>query len=384
MQLYYGRPHVLKIAMLASINFPPSEGIGMYIYNLSQKLVEKGHDVIIVTRGRVRHEIQLLNGIKIYMLPFILTFPFHVDIHGKFVRKFFNELDDFDILHIHSPMPPPCNPSLIPTVISTFHSTLQTSWKNEAIGPLALFNRIFGILSRHLESGIIKSSDRITTVSNSVSIDLQRFYGLKDSEINIVGNAVNDRFLTSNSGKEKERDGYVLWVGRIDYGKGLFDLISAMKIITRERPDVKLILVGEGPLRAELIKEVYKRRLHKNVFFLGFFPNEKLPNIYKNASVYVQSSYSEGLPTTVLEAMSCGTPVVATKVSGNVDIVKDGESGILVPPKDPVSLAKSIIHIIDNPEYGKQLGNNSRQIIRENYTLDVLCNKFLYYYKNNY
>lgn len=382
MKILRGGIFFLNIAMLTSIQFPPSEGIGNYIRNLSNKLREQGHNVFIVTRGSAKQSQKFVDGIRVFELPFLLTYPFHVDTHGIFVRNFFNKLDDFDVLHIHSPMPPPCKPSNVGKIVSTFHSTLQTSWKLEGVGPLSFFNRFFGISSRHIESGIIRSSDSITTVSKSVANDLHRFYELNLQENNILGNAVGDAFLNQPNSPMKEKDDYLLWVGRIDYGKGLFDLVSAMKKIIQVKPSFRLLLVGRGPLEGVLKREVNAMRLGKNVIFSGFIENEKLPMLYSKASAYVQASYTEGLPTTVLEAMSRCAPIVATKVSGNVDLITNEVTGLLVPPKDPETLANKILYLIDNPDYGCTLGENARKTVLEKYTWDIVSKRFQDVYQN--
>jgi glycosyltransferase involved in cell wall biosynthesis len=116
----------MNVCIITSAKFPPEEGIGHYIYNMSKEFIKKGHNVVIITRGSLKKTYsEIYDGIKIYKVPFILIYPFHVHIHGIFLNKFLKPIEDnFDVIHIHSPLPPVVN-SRVPLLL-TIHSPMKS------------------------------------------------------------------------------------------------------------------------------------------------------------------------------------------------------------------------------------------------------------------
>jgi len=369
----------LKIAMLLSTPFPPEEGIGNYVCNLSRKLVKLGHKIILVTRGGLRTQILEFNDFVVFKLPFLIAYPFHVDIHGLFVKKFVEHMQDIDILHIHSPLPPSlCNTKKVGGVVSTFHSTIYgASGKVELVDFHAILGRILGILSKHIESEIIKCSDVLTVSSRSVAFELANYYNLNPCDIMVLGNAVDETFLQQCHSPAARESDTIMYVGRLAYGKGLQDLIESMKMVVAKRPSSKLVIIGKGPLLMRLINRTNELGLRDNVEFKGFIAHSELPSQYTRASVFVMPSYYEGMPTAILEAMACGLPVVATFVHGNVDVVKNANTGLLVPPKKPVELADAILYLFDHPDLKYEFGKRAQRLIKERYTWDKVARKTL-------
>lgn len=163
--------------------------------------------------------------------------------------------------------------------------------------------------------------------------------------------------------------------------KGLFDLIECSSIVCKKYPDVKFILVGTGTILENLKKQVKKLELDDNVIFTGSLSRSQIIEYYKNTTIFVLPSYREGFPTSLMEAMSCGVPSVATDVEGCDELIEDGENGILVPPKNPEKLAESIIYLLENEEFRNRIGINARDHIVRNYDWETITDGFekLYY-----
>ena len=137
------------------------------------------------------------------------------------------------------------------------------------------------------------------------------------------------------------------------------------------------MITGKGILRNELEEKVVDFNLQDNIVFLGHVSRSELISLYQNAAIFVLPSHYEGLPTVLLEAMSCGLPVVATAVSGNVDVIVPGKNGLLIPPKNPEIMANSISTLIENKELRERLGAMARNTIEENYTWDIVAQKYV-------
>ena len=156
--------------------------------------------------------------------------------------------------------------------------------------------------------------------------------------------------------------------------KGHVYFLGAAKKILEEVPEVKFILVGDGPLRPRYEEVARGLRIDGSVFFLG--KRTDVPNIISNLNVSVLSSTSEGLSNVILESMAVGKPVVATNVGGSKEMIKDGITGYLVPPADPQSMANAILDLLRNPEKAVAMGEMGRKEVEEKFTVETMVKKY--------
>jgi glycosyltransferase involved in cell wall biosynthesis len=150
-------------------------------------------------------------------------------------------------------------------------------------------------------------------------------------------------------------------VARLSPEKGIEYLLSAAQQVLRQYPMVQFLLAGDGPLRAALTRRSQELGITDHVLFHGPFDHDRLPEIMAKTDIFVLPSLTEGLPVTVIEAMAYGKPIVATRVGGIPELITDGESGLLVRPKDPHSLAQALIQLLSNGELCARLGATARQ-----------------------
>lgn len=364
----------MRICVITSASFPPEEGIGNYIYNMSKELIRKGHHVTIITRGFSKLQEEDFEGIRLFRVPFFPVYPFHVQVHGIFVKKLFSSIQsDFDIVHFHTPLPSPIETNL-PT-ITTVHTPMKTdTGKVELINPFSIAIKLQGKISCRIESKLFEISDKITSVASSVSQELGE-YGLDPNDVEVIGNGVDEKVFYPIQSKSREK--YILYTGRLSYRKGLFDFIQCGISICSRYPDIKFKLTGKGPLVDKLEKIVHQSGYEDRFEFLGYVEKNKLIELYQNATVFVLPSHYEGLPTTLLEAMSCGLPIVATAVSGNLDVLKSKKNGILVPIKSPDKMAEAVSSLLDDKNLRIKLGIAARKTIENKFTWNVISDKIL-------
>ncbi|MBN1559559.1 glycosyltransferase [candidate division KSB1 bacterium] len=163
-------------------------------------------------------------------------------------------------------------------------------------------------------------------------------------------------------------------VARLDEQKGHTYLIDAASMIIALQPRAKFVLVGDGPLRSQLMHKVDQAGLHDFFIFLGF--RQDVPDLLPLFDLFVLPSLYEGLPNVVLEAMACGLPVVATPVDGTKEAVVDGETGLLVPVADPQRLARSILKIIGSDGLKERLGVAGRHRVENQFSLERQVQRF--------
>jgi len=361
--------------MVLSTPFPPEEGIGNYVYNLSKKLSSNKNNVTIITRGNIYHKTVNLDDVAVEFLPYLPVYPFHVHLHGFFLNNFLNKKNkEFDILHLHTPLTP--NISVNIPIISTIHTSLVQDAKHIKIRDLkSLSTKIMTpLISYNLVKNLISKSIIVTTVSKSVSEEISEYYDFEGSYV--VGNGVDIKLFKP----AYSRDDYALFVGRLDYRKGIYDLMDAINIL-KEYDDLKFRIIGKGPLYNYIINFIKNHGLNNKAEVLGFVDKDKLIELYQRAKFVILPSHYEGLPTTLLEAMSCGTPVIATAIGGNLDVIENNKNGILVPPNSPETLAREIIHLNENDEYRIVIGKNARYSIEQKYDWEIITNTFIKYYE---
>jgi len=367
----------MKICMYTS-EFPPDVGgISTYVYNLSKRLVERGHEVTVITRGTWRKTYcEEIEGISVYRVRFIPFFPSPFKIHQIYVNKLLKSLKfDFDLIHLHGtlmPVEPVFNNSL--PVVFTSHGASKKKLDFMEAKTLHFF--IVKLLRNHLfklEQEIVEKSDMLTAVSNSCADEFRAYHSIK-KEITIVHNGVDTNFFVPSKNRSNLRS--VIYTGRFEVFKGLSDLIECSGIVCKKYPDVKFILVGSGTILDSLKKQVSKLKLENNIIFTGSLSKSQIIEYYQNATIFVLPSYREGFPTSLMEAMSCGIPSIATNVEGSAELIKDSENGLLVPQKNPEKLAESVIYLLENEEFRNKIGANARNHIVKNYDWEKITDGF--------
>lgn len=162
-------------------------------------------------------------------------------------------------------------------------------------------------------------------------------------------------------------------VGSLREPKGYPYLIKAAKIVTEKYPEAEFIIAGEGPAKEKLEQLILRTNLSSNFKLLGY--QSDIPKILSKIDIYVQPSLWEGLCMTVIEAMAASLPVIASDVGGISESVINGRTGFLTPPKNPEILAKKIVHLIENPNLRKKMGEKGRKIVEEKYPLNKMIVK---------
>jgi glycosyltransferase involved in cell wall biosynthesis len=194
-----------------------------------------------------------------------------------------------------------------------------------------------------------RAAASVLAVSTSVKETIAS-YGIESSKVRVVPVGVDpDRFRLDESETREPRQ--ILYVGWLNYNKGIDDLLHAVDLIRRDGERVRLLLVGSAAYRKTRLEEEALRRLADSlgladaVVFLGRQPQDEVARLMRQSAVLVLPSQAESFGAVLVEALASGTPVVATRSGGPEDIVQDGV-GVLVPPRDPAKLAKAILEVL--------------------------------------
>lgn len=184
-------------------------------------------------------------------------------------------------------------------------------------------------------------------VSPSTRDDLRRRL-LPAERVRVIPNGLDhDRFAPDE--RVPVDPELVVFVGRLEYYKGVDVLLDAWDALARERPSARLVLVGAGTAEEALRAKAQASDAADSISFAGFVSEDEKIDWMRRASLVVQPSHKEGWGLTVVEANACGTPVVATRVPGLQDSVRDGENGLLVPRGDASVLAAALARVLGEP-----------------------------------
>ncbi len=208
--------------------------------------------------------------------------------------------------------------------------------------------------------------------------------GLPPKKVVTVHNAVDSRIFASgvsfhNYKTLKTRLGIgshqhiVSVIGRLTSQKGHRYFLESAKRILEVLPETRFLVVGDGPLREELERLSLSLGIAQAVRFLGY--RQDIATLMSMSDVIAMPSLREGLPYVLLEALALARPVVGTQVGGIPEVIKHGETGFLVPPKDSESLTEAIIQVLKNSEEAARLGERGRELISQEFNVETMVRK---------
>ncbi len=231
-------------------------------------------------------------------------------------------------------------------------------------------------LSMHFTKQVLSRSNRIVSVSSSLKTAAEKLAVPKEN-IKVVYNGCDLNTFTFNHEYHRiyrnklnisEKDKVITFVGELKENKGVYELIGAFKNLLMHHQKLHLLLVGEGSEHSNLKQIITVDNLENRVHFIGNKPHNEIANWLSVSDIFVLPTHYEGLPNVVLEAMSCGLPVVASNVGGIPEIIESGKNGILTKSKNVNSLTKSINYLLINEETANNLGSAGRKTIESKFS----------------
>lgn len=230
------------------------------------------------------------------------------------------------------------------------------------------------IVTRALNTATYRMNDAVIAVSEAIAEQVRPRMRGGDAHLATIANAIDvDMF----EGQAADRDlvcrefGFpaeaqiVVHVGNLRRVKGHRYLLAAARRVVDREPRARFLLVGLGPLAAQLAADARRLGLDGHVVFTGFRPDATA--LIGAADLFVLSSLHEGLPISLLEAMALGRPVVATRVGGIPEVVVPGETGMLVDPADVEGLAAEVLSLLGDPDRRHRMGEMARRHVRQRY-----------------
>ncbi len=367
----------MRVAIFSDVFFPQFNGVTTTVYQSAKSLMENGHKVIIFTvfSNAEKHIDSNIRDIEIVSLPniptsiyFSLRFALPLGFSLNKIRKF-----KPDIIHSHTPFAVGleaviCSKFFKIPLVGTHHTFYDDYLKH-----VKLDYKWGKKLSWKVTVAYYNRCDLVLSPTKSLA-DALIAHGLK-KPIRLLQNSIDmNLFKPVASQTEKERfkknhavQGMsIIFEGRLSYEKSLDQVVKAFGLMLKERPGLKLMLVGDGPERGNLEKLAENLKIRDSVIFTGCVPyGEKVVETYQANEVYVTASKSENMPVSILEAMGCGLPIIAVKERGLSELIHDNVNGFFAKTDDSGDIAQKTLRLLSDSDLLKKFSDASRSLALE-------------------
>lgn len=383
----------LYVVQLCPGDFPSKHGGGVeaYVNDLSNGLLSLGLKVTVIAHGGLNRE----TGIEKFQLITVNSHQMRNFFGRPTIAQTINESffaikaisclpKNYDIIHVYSLFSAINASKRMRAGSKLVYTTHDPSWLNS-------LSNISSDLNWGIQRQVMKRASAVTAFNKSMKEALVNIARLSPDKIFVVPPCRNTDFFASEMSsnyilKKLGLDGkrVILFVGVVVPRKGVTVLIKAFENLVKKGgiKDVKLLIVGSfSPWGSEkpsdyalgLMDYCQRNDLSKNVLFTGAVELEELKQLYSAASLFVLPSFSDAMPGVIIEAMSSGKPVVGSRISGIIDLIREGENGYTFKTGDHENLSLVINHILSDDALLQRLGRNSRRIAIEEYSRDAVA-----------
>jgi phosphatidylinositol alpha-mannosyltransferase len=349
----------VRVAMVSPYSWAHPGGVNSHVRGLASEMMRRGHRVTVIAPddGVAVPGAAMRSAGRSIPVPANRSVAWLALIPGTgaSVRRAVSG-EDFDVVHVHEPFVPLVSPAAVRAsqgrVVGTFHAAGGTRSL-----PYGLAKVLYGDVRRRL--------DRLVAVSESARSLVSSYF---PGDYELIPNGIDvDRFSVAGERPDSLPAGepVVLFVGRNEKRKGLPVLLKAFPILQREIPGCRLVLVGEGLDDKTVLREL-DGQLRENVSAVGFVGDEELPAYYGAADVFCAPALGgESFGVVLLEAMACGTAVVASDITGYRDVLDRTGGGRLFKSGDPEDLALALVELLKDDGLRGELATKGIEGVRE-------------------
>ncbi|GLB82078.1 transferase [Mycobacterium kiyosense] len=355
---------------MVSWEYPPVVigGLGRHVYQLSTALAAAGHDVVVLSRRPTGTDPsthpssdEISEGVRVIaaahdphefsfgtdMMAWTLAMGHSMVRAGLSLKRYHSDRPwRPDVVHAHDWLV--AHPAIalaqfydVP-MVSTIHATeagRHSGW-------------VCGAISRQVhavESWLVRESDSLITCSASMREEITELFGPGLAEITVIRNGIDAARWPFARRRPRTGPAELLYVGRLEYEKGVHDAIAALPRIRRSHPGTTLTVAGAGTQQDFLVAQARKHKVLKATRFVGHLHHDELLAALHRADAAVLPSHYEPFGLAALEAAAAGIPLVVSNTGGLGEAVIDGVTGVSCPPRDVAALARAVAKVLDDP-----------------------------------
>jgi phosphatidyl-myo-inositol alpha-mannosyltransferase len=340
----------MKIGLISAYDYAHPGGVTEHVRYLAAGLRRRGHDVTVLAPcsdrevcGRDSDFIRVGRPFPIPMHGSVARITVSLHLTNK-IKHYVRELG-FDVIHYHEPLMP-----VLPVTALRFSRTIN-------VGTFHAFARsnVGYYYGKPLLKRYVRRLHARIAVSNPARDFVRHYF---PGEYRVIPNGIDVRRFQNPQPFTELRDGMcnLLFVGRLEYRKGLGYLLRAFAQLKPQFPKLRLIIVGDGPLRRWYGNFIARKQL-EDVMMAGYVAGADLPRYYASADIFCSpATGDESFGIVLLEAMAAGKPIVATSIDGFREVVTHGHEGLLVERKSSRQLAYALQTLINNPSLREEMG----------------------------
>ncbi len=366
-------------------------GIGTYTYEMAHGLARRGHQVIVVSRATTTEQTYVeADGVQVHRILPRLRLD-HMRLLWRLNRVWegyrlavANALQNIvSQYQIHLIETPELGAELLLyRMLPTKHPPIVVRLHSGA-GIVNQFEegaRALEWLDRQGEKQVVRTATHVTAPSKALLDSSLKIFPFLAGKTTVIPNPIDSQLFTPNPHSHPDPN-RVLSIARPRPLKGLKVLARAIPLVWAILPETTFTFVGAAMGRMnESVDTAFRKELgdlvaHPQIEIVSPLPRAEMPKFYHAASICVVPSLWEGFGYVCAEAMSCGKPVIASRVGGLAEMIQDGTSGVLFEPGNSQELAQHIIELLQNRDKGAALGNVARQRIQEQFSSDVIVNR---------
>jgi teichuronic acid biosynthesis glycosyltransferase TuaC len=378
-----------KLCIVTHTFLPHVGGIERVVYEQCKRLIQKQFEPMVLTHRNYTARKYVYDGIKVQCydslnVGFRLGIPYAIPQVSSF-KTFLETVKSNDLIHVHGH--PYLSSFLAAKIAKRYSKPLVLTQHNTFIEYNNIWDTAERVNDLAIGKQVLNEANKIIVVSDATKKYVLSL-GANPEKVEVLHNGVDlNRFKPLSEVKHQMRKklgiskdaNVVLTVRRIVYKNGIDTLLESAEIAVKRNPKLVFVVVGKGPDSEEVKEKIGQLRMQNNFKLTGFVSDEDLPLYYNIADLFALPSKSgEGLPLVVLEAMSCGLPVIATNVGGTSEVMSE-DYGKLVPPNSPDSLAEALV------EFSRKdvaaLKKDLRAMMEEKYSWDKNVEKLSEIYK---
>jgi glycogen synthase len=367
--------------LMVSWEYPPVVigGLGRHVHHLATAVAAEGHEVVVLSRRPSGTDPsthpstdEIAEGVRVVaaaqdphafdfgsdMMAWTLAMGHSMVRAGLAIKNRGNRKWQPDVVHAHDWLV--AHPAValaeyfdVP-LVSTIHATEAGRHSGWVSGPIS--RQVHAV-----ESWLVRESDSLITCSASMRDEITELFGPGLVEIRVIRNGIDAARWPFAHRKPRRGPAQLLYLGRLEYEKGIHDAIAALPRIRRIHPGTTLTIAGEGTQQQWLIEQARKHKVLKAVTFVGHMNHEASVRLLHSADAAVLPSHYEPFGIVALEAAATGTPLVTSNAGGLGEAVINGQTGISHPPRDVTALATAVRTVLDNPEAAQQRAIAARE-----------------------